>query len=101
MGITTPTMEKTVSSEATNRREGRRLRAIELKERGWKQTQIADALGVSEGAVSQWMKRAREEGVESLRHKHPPGATPRLSKEQRAKVPELLARGAQAHGFRR
>jgi transposase len=93
-------MENTLSSQATNWREGRRLRALELKERGWKQTQIADALGVSEGAVSQWMKRAREQGVEGLRHKPPPGATPRLSEDERAKLPELLAQGAQAHGFR-
>ena len=93
-------MEKTLSSEATNWREGRRLRALELKERGWKQTQIADALGVTEGAVSQWMKRAREEGVEGLRHKPPPGATPRLSEDERAKLPKLLAQGAEAHGFR-
>jgi transposase len=93
-------MEKTLSSQATNWREGRRLRALELKERGWKQTQIADALGVTEGAVSQWMKRAREEGVEGLRHKPPPGATPRLSEDERAKLPKLLAQGAQAHGFR-
>jgi transposase len=93
-------MEKTLSSRATNWREGRRLRALELKERGWKQTQIADALGVTEGAVSQWMKRAREEGVEGLRHKPPPGATPRLSEDERAKLPKLLAQGAQAHGFR-
>jgi transposase len=93
-------MEKTLSSQASDWREGRRLRALELQERGWKQTQIADALGVTEGAVSQWMKRAREEGVEGLRHKPPPGATPRLSEEERAELPELLARGAQAHGFR-
>jgi len=73
---------------------------LELKEQGWKQTHIADALGVTEGAVSQWMKRAREQGVEGLRHKPPPGATPRLSEEARAKLPELLARGAEAHGFR-
>jgi transcriptional regulator len=44
-------MEKTLSSQATDWREGRRLRALELKERGWKQTHIADALGVTEGAV--------------------------------------------------
>jgi transposase len=93
-------MEKTLSSQASDWREGRRLRAFELKKRGWKQAQIADALGVSEGAVSQWMKRAREEGVEGLRHKPPPGATPRLSEQERAKLPELLARGAEAHGFR-
>ncbi len=93
-------MEKTLSSQASDWREGRRLRAFELKERGWKQTQIADALGVTEGAVSQWMKRAREKGVEGLRHKPPPGATPRLSEDERARLPELLVRGAEAHGFR-
>jgi len=100
MGITNPTMEKTLSSQASDWREGRRLRAFELKQRGWKQTQIADALGVTEGAVSQWMKRATDEGVEGLRHKPPPGATPRLSEDERARLPELLARGAEAHGFR-
>ena len=94
-------MEKILSSQASNWREGRRLRAFELKEQGcWKQKHIAEALGVTEGAVSQWMKRAREQGVEGLRHKPPPGATPRLSEDQRARVPELLAQGAQAHGFR-
>ena len=76
------------------------LSAFELKEQGWKQKEIAEALGVTEGAVSQWMKLAREQGVEGLRHKPPPGATPRLSEDQRARVPELLAQGAQAHGFR-
>jgi transposase len=94
------TMEKTLSSQANDWREGRRLRALELKERGWKQKQIADALGVTEGAVSQWMKRAREKGVEGLRHKPPPGTPPRLSEDERARLPELLAQGAQVHGFR-
>lgn len=94
-------MGKTLSSQATDWREGRRLRAFELKQEGWKQQEIADALGVSKGAVSQWMKRAQREGVEGLKRKPPPpGASPRLSEEQRAKLPELLARGAPAHGFR-
>jgi transposase len=93
-------MDKTLASQASDWREGRRLRAFELKEQGWKQKQIAEALGVTEGAVSQWMKRATEEGAEGLRHKPPPGAAPRLSKEQRAKIPELLEQGAEAHGFR-
>jgi transposase len=93
-------MEKTLSTQAKDWREGRRFRALELKEQGWKQTHIAQALGVSEGAVSQWMKRAREKGVQALRHKPPPGAPPRLSEDERARLPELLAQGAQAHGFR-
>jgi transposase len=94
-------MEKTLSSQqATDWREGRRLRAWELKQEGWKQQDIARALGVSKGAVSQWMKRAKQEGVEALKHRPPPGAQPRLSEGERAKLPEFLARGAPAYGFR-
>ncbi len=95
-------MEKTLSSQATDWREGRRLRAFELKQEGWNQREIARALGVTEGAVSQWMKRATEEGgVEALKKRTSPGAPPRLSENQRVQLKELLARGAPpAHGFR-
>jgi transposase len=57
---------------------------------------------VSKGAVSQWMKRARQGGGPKALKRQPaaPGATPRLSEDQRAKLPELLAQGAEAHGFR-
>ncbi len=48
-------MDNSLSKEATDWREGRRLRAWELKKEGWSQQRIADALGVSKGAVSQWM----------------------------------------------
>src|SRR5262245_10160174 len=79
--------------------EGRRWRAWELKQRGWKQKDIAAALGVTPGAVSQWLKRAREQGVEALRRHPPPGPMPKLTDEQRAQLPLLLARGAPAYGF--
>jgi transposase len=93
-------MEKTLSSQTTDWREGRRLRAWELKQQGWNQREIARALGVTEGAVSQWMKRGHQGGVEALRKRTSPGAPPRLSEEQRAHLKELLAQGAPAHGFR-
>jgi len=94
-------MGKTLSSQqATDWREGRRLRAWELKQEGWKQRDIARALGVSKGAVSQWMKRAKQEGIEALKHSPAPGAKARLSEGERAKLRDLLARGAPAHGFR-
>jgi transposase len=93
-------MTKQGSSSARDWREGRRLRAWELKQQGWKQNEIAEALGVSEGAVSQWLKRAAEGGVEALRTRKPPGRPPELTAEQRAQLPEMLARGAKAHGFR-
>jgi transposase len=92
-------MEKTLSSQATNWQEGRRLRAWELYQKGWKQRDIADALGVTQGAVSQWLKRGRAGGVAGLRHQPPPGAMPRLSPAQREQLLELLAQGAEAFGF--
>jgi transposase len=94
-------MDNSLSREATDWREGRRLKAFELKQEGWSQQQIAEALGVSKGAVSQWMKRVRDGGgVEALKRRPAPGARPRLSEEQRMKLPELVERGAEAHGFR-
>ena len=51
---------------------------------------IARALGVTEGAVNQWMKRGGEGGVEALRKRTSPGVPPRLSEEQRLKLKELL-----------
>src|SRR3712207_8222537 len=93
-------MDNSLSKLATDWREGRRLRAFELKQLGWSQQRIAEALGVSKGAVSQWMKRARHGGgPKALKRRLAPGARPRLSEEQRVKVPELLERGAEADGF--
>ena len=83
-----------------NWKEARRLQAWRLKQRGWSQRQIAEALGVSEGAVSQWMRRARNSGPEALRHRPPPGARRRLTAEQLARLPTLLHQGPEAYGFR-
>jgi transposase len=80
-------------------REGGRLRALELHEQGWTGKGIAAALGVSQSAVSQWLKRGREGGPEALRTQPPPGRVPRLTVEQLAELPQLLARGAETFGF--
>ena len=81
-------------------REERRLRAWKLKEQGWQQKEIAGALGVSEGAVSQWLKRGRAGGVAALKAHPPTSMTPRLTAEQKMQIPGLLAKGAEAYGFR-
>lgn len=81
-------------------KEGRRRRAWELSQQSWKQKDIAVALGVSKGAVSQWLKRGRTQGVEALRRHPAPGPQTKLSAEQLAQLPEVLARGAQAFGYR-
>jgi transposase len=81
-------------------REERRKQAWKLKEEGWQQKDIAAALGVSEGAVSQWIKRGREGGVEALKAHPPKGVSPRLTAQQKAQIPTLLAKGAESYGFR-
>jgi transposase len=79
---------------------GRRRHAWQLKQQGWSQRQSAAALGVSEGAVSRWMTRARKGGPEALRPRRHPGAARRLAPEQLARLPALLQRGAETYGFR-
>src|SRR5260370_41666661 len=90
---------KKKSTPAKNWREERRMQAWKLHEQGWKQKEIARTLGVTEGAVSQWFKKAKTQRVEALRNQPPPGATPKLSQEQRAQLPGLLKQGAEAFGF--
>jgi transposase len=81
-------------------REARCLRAWELKSKGWKQKDIAEALGVSAASVSDWARRGREGGPDALRSQPKRGAPRRLSKEQLAQLPGLLKQGAEQLGFR-
>ena len=77
------------------------MRAWELHKQGWTQTRIAAALGVTQGAVSQWLTRARVGGgVEALRRRPAPGRRAALTQEQQGQIEALLARGAEAFGFR-
>jgi transposase len=80
-------------------REWRRMQALQLKQQGWKQRAIAEALGVTEGAVSQWLARAQKEAA-ALRSHPVPGAPARLTAAQRARIPDFLWHGAEAYGFR-
>jgi transposase len=93
-------MEKSLSSQAIDWHEGRRFRAFELSQMGWKQKDIALALGVTKGAVSQWLKRAKEKGTLGLRRRKASGAPLKLSPEQRSQLLELLSQGAESFGFR-
>jgi transposase len=93
-------MAKARTTEPNDWRETRRLLAWELHQQGWSQTRIAKALGVTQGAVSQWLKRGRDgRGVEALRHRLAPGRKAFLTDEQFASIPALIARGAAAFGF--
>jgi transposase len=93
-------MSGSPASQPLDWRENRRLRAWELHEAGWTQRQIAAELGVTQGAVSQWLRRAREGGgTEALRRHPPQGRRTALTDEQLGQLTGLLDRGAEAYGF--
>jgi transposase len=93
-------MSRSTTREPTTWREGRRLRAWQLFRQGWRQRQIAAALGVSKGAVSQWLRQARLAGRAALKSRPRSGRPPHLSPAQQAQAVALLGRGATAFGFR-
>jgi transposase len=78
----------------------RRLQAWRLSRRGWRQHDIAEALGVSKGAVSQWLAKGRASGKTALMTKSGRGRPPRLAPEQVRLIPDFLGHGAEAYGFR-
>src|SRR5262245_21396805 len=81
-------------------KEWRRLRAWELKQQGWAQQAIAEALGASKGAVSRWLGAAEQQVVDALLSHPSPGAPPKLTPAQKHRIPDLLWHGAEAYGFR-
>jgi len=83
-------------------REARRFRAWELHhEEGWNQARIAEALGVTEGAVSQWFKQVCEAGLEALlSRRRESGRKPGLTADDLRQLAEYLSRGPEAYGFR-
>jgi transposase len=81
-------------------REWRRLRALLLKQQGWHQRDIGNALGVSEETISRWLARARDGGPEALLARSSPGRPPKLSSTQKRLIPEFLWHGPESYGFR-
>lgn len=81
-------------------KEWRRRRGLVLRRRGWSQRAIAEALGVTPGAVSQWLAAARRGGLEALRARPASGRPPKLTEGQLGLLPDFLWHGAEAYGFR-
>ncbi len=76
-----------------------RRRCAELKEQGWKQFKIAQALGLTEGWVSRTLKKYRQEGPAGLAWQKPAGPSCRLTDPQLAELLVELNKGAVAQGF--
>ena len=84
-------------------REERRLRALALYRTGWQQKTIAEALGVTKGAVSQWITKARDlppdKQAEALRIRKSTGRPPAIVPSKRAELVALIDQGAESFGF--
>lgn len=78
----------------------RRMQAWRLSKQGWKQRDIAMALGVSETAVSRWLGAARLGGKVALRSRRHPGGPAKLTPSQLRLIPDFLSHGSEAYGFR-
>lgn len=77
----------------------RRQRAVELHQQGWTQAAIAQALGVTAGAVCQWLKARREQGEQALlSQRSRAGKRPKLTPEQQKELLALLDAGAEESG---
>lgn len=81
-------------------REWRRLQALRLKQQGWSQRAIAEALDASEETISRWLARARHGGRAALLAHPAPGHPSKLSGAQQRMIPEFLWHGPEAYGFR-
>lgn len=87
------------NSHTSNWKEKRRLHALKLEKQGWKQKDIAIALDVSKGAVSQWLKAGKTKGRSGLlAHPHT-GRPPELTNEEKLLIPDFLSHGAESYGF--
>jgi transposase len=92
-------VKQTVAPATQDWREGRRYRALELRQQGWTQQAIAEALGMSQGWVSQIVRAGETQGFAGLQKRRASGAPLKLKAMQRQELLQLLEQGAEAHGF--
>jgi transposase len=74
----------------------RRKRAIELLIQGWNESEIAKIFGVTQSAVSQWIKLGQDAAMNEDRR----GRPCQLDIRQKNMIPEFLSHGAEAYGFK-
>lgn len=77
----------------------RRRRAVRLKEKGWKQKHIAEAMGVTDGAVSQWLSDYRTHGEAAFEPRYRASKPKCLPEALYPELRALLEEGPEAHGY--
>lgn len=86
----------TRKSQTTIWKEKRRCHALKLSKQGWKQKEIATALEVSKGAVSQWIQISNQEGKSGWLARAHTGRPPELADEEKRLIPDCLSHGAES-----
>lgn len=76
------------------------MQAWRVKQLGWKQRDIAVALGASESAVRQWVSAARTGGSDDLLARPSPGRPTEVGAAQLRLLPDSPWHGPEAYGFR-
>jgi transposase len=77
----------------------KRFHAIELIQAGHRPSVVAEMLGVSRSAVSQWKTAHERDGPGALKAKPHPGPKPKLTAKQRDKLARLLKQSPHKHGY--
>lgn len=73
--------------------------AIALIRRGTRPAEVARRLGVTRGAVSQWVAAWQRGGATALRSRKPPGRSPRLNAAALRRIERSLLRGPEVAGY--
>ncbi len=88
------------ADEDREMREKRRIKAWEMFQQGVSQAEIAKELAVTRGAVSQWIKAARDNGgSDALLSRPRPGRPNMLTEEQLAELKSMLQQTPTDFGF--
>jgi transposase len=81
-------------------KEGRRKLSLGTIATRVQAERVSCGLGISRGTASLLLNRAKAEGIVGLRPAPAPGSQPKLRAEQLAQLPQVLAQGAAAFGYR-
>jgi transposase len=79
--------------------EARRRRAVALLDKGLGVREVARQIGCAPASVSRWQAEVRSRGPDGVQARPAPGRPRRLTARQRARLLQLLLKGASAQGF--
>lgn len=79
--------------------EARRLLAGRLLLQGKGVSEVAKEIGAAKASVSRWNATLKQGGLDALRARPAPGATPRLTTRQKERLVRILLRGPRKSGY--